>query len=181
MLVTKAARRYAIALLEIAKEQNSVEQSLNDMLFIKNTIGDSKELQLFLKSPVIKPSVKKQALQSVFEEHLQSLSMQFVTLIAKKERSAILHEISVSFIQAYNKFAGIIEVEVRSARALSEAQQKELQKVLEKTTSKKVNLHTVSQEDLKGGLLVKIDDTVIDGTVKHKLEQLEETLLNTTV
>ena len=181
MSVSKAAKRYAIALLELSREKKLVEQTLEDMLFIQKTIGDSRDLQLFLKSPVIKPSVKKQTLAVLFEAHVQALSMQFVTLVAQKERADILPQITSSFILEYNKFAGIIEVEVRSARSLSAKQQKALQEVLEKTTSKKVTLHSVEQEELIGGLLVKIDDTVIDGTVKHKLEQLEESLLHQTV
>lgn len=179
MLVSKAARRYAIALLELAKERNLVEQTLKDIFFVKSTIDDSKELQSFLKSPVIKPSVKKQTLETLFKDNVQGFTNQFMVLIAQKERAPLLHEITVSFVEEYNKFAGIIEVEVRTARSLSDKQKAVLQKVLEKTTSKKVNLITVEQEDLKGGLLVKIGDTVIDGTVKHKLEQLEETLLTT--
>jgi F-type H+-transporting ATPase subunit delta len=181
MLVSKAARRYAIALLEMCKEKNLVQQTLNDILFVQKTIDDSRELQSFLKSPIIKPSVKKETLEAVFNEHVKELTVLFISLVAKKERAGLLHEIVTAFVQEYNKFAGIIEVEVRTAQVLNDTQINELQKVLEKTTSKKVNLHTIVQDELQGGILVKIDDTVIDGTVKHKLEQLEERLLDNTV
>jgi len=181
MLVSKAARRYSIALLELSKEQNVVDKTLGDIQFINNTIIDSRELESFLKSPIIKPAMKKDTLITIFKDHINDLSLQFVSLIATKERSAILEQITSSFIREYNKFAGIIEVEVRAAKKLSAKQVKELQKVLEKTTSMKVNLSSVEQSELKGGLLVKIEDTVIDGTIKRKLEQLEERLLNNTI
>ena len=74
--------------------------------------------------------------------------MHFVTLVATKERSAILYPIVSSYINEYNNYAGIIDIEVRTAKNLSEKQTKELQKVLEKTTSKKVNLFQTSA-DLK--------------------------------
>mmetsp|Transcript_14605 Transcript_14605/g.47940 ORF Transcript_14605/g.47940 Transcript_14605/m.47940 type:complete len:185 (-) Transcript_14605:244-798(-) len=181
MLVSKAARRYAIALLELSKEQKSVEATLSDVQFIESTIDDSKELEIFLKSPIIKPSVKKETLSALFKEHISALTMQFVNLIASKERAAILHQISKAFITKYNVYAGVIEVEVRSAKKLTDKQVKELKTVLEKTTSKKVILTAIEQIDLKGGLLVKIEDTVIDGTIKHKIEQLEERLLDNTL
>lgn len=181
MLVSKAARRYAIALLEIAQDQKAVEDTLKDILFIKNTIEDSRELLLFLKSPVVKPSDKQKALSSIFSEHISELMNQFLVLITKKERSGILHEVASSFVEEYNKYAGIIEVEVRTAKALTDDQANELKSVLEKTTSKKVNLDLQEQPDLKGGLFVKIADTVIDGSIKHKLEQLENKLLDNTV
>lgn len=177
MLVSKAARRYASALLETAKEQKSVEETLKDILFIKNTIDNSKDLLVFLKSPVIKPDDKEAVLKSIFEKHIGKLSNGFVKLVSSKERADILPEIVVAFVNQYNDYAGIIEVEVRTAKALEEKQVKELQKVLEKTTSKKVEMSLKEEAELRGGLLVKIQDTVIDGTVKHKLEQLEQTFL----
>lgn len=181
MLVSKAARRYASALLETAKDQKSVEDTLKDILFIKNTIDNSKDLLLFLKSPVIKPDDKDAVLKSIFEKHVGKLSNEFVKLVSTKERTDLLPEIVVAFVKQYNEYAGIIEVEVRTAKALEDAQVKELQKVLEKTTSKKVEMNLKEDAELKGGLLVKIQDTVIDGTVKHKLEQLEQTFLDNAV
>ena len=118
MLVSKAARRYAIALLELSKEKKVVEKTLSDIQFIEKTISDSRDLELFLKSPIIKPTIKKETLGEIFKSHLNDLTMQFVTLIASKERSAILHQIASSFIHEYNKYAGIIEVEVRAAKEL---------------------------------------------------------------
>lgn len=177
MLVSKAARRYAIALLETSKDQKAVEETLKDILFIKNTIDNSKELVLFLKSPIVKPSDKLEALEAIFKSSLGKLVNQFISLIAEKERSSILNEIVSAFISEYNVHAGIIEVEIRSASTLGTSQVSELKKVLEKTTSKKVNLDLKEQPELRGGLMVKIDDTVVDGTIKHKLEQLEQTLL----
>tara|TARA_R110000868_G_scaffold37111_4_gene131317 strand:- start:2841 stop:3389 length:549 start_codon:yes stop_codon:yes gene_type:complete len=181
MLVSKAARRYATALLETAKEQNVVEETLKDILFIKGTIDNSKELLVFLKSPVIKPSDKEAALHSIFGKNVSKLTNEFIKLISAKERTAILVEIVSAFIEQYNEFAGIIEVEVRTAKSLDSEQIKELKKVLEKSTSKKVEMNLKEQLDLKGGLLVKIQDTVIDGTVKHKLEQLEQMFLANSV
>jgi F-type H+-transporting ATPase subunit delta len=74
-----------------------------------------------------------------------------------------------------------MEVEVRAAKDLTKGQVNKLQKMLEKITSKKVNVSSNKQQNLIGGMLVKIEDTVIDGTIKHKLEQLEEKLLDSTI
>lgn len=181
MLVSKAARRYATALLETSKEQKVVEETLKDILFIKSTIDSSKELLLFLRSPVIKPSDKEAALQTIFAKSVNKLTSEFILLVSTKERSSILAEIAQAFVNQYNEYAGIIEVEVRTANALDDTQISQLKKVLEKSTSKKVEMDVKEQTELKGGLLVKIQDTVIDGTVKHKLEQLEQMFLANSV
>ncbi|MEQ8523064.1 ATP synthase F1 subunit delta [Gracilimonas sp.] len=179
MLVSKAARRYATALLELAKEQDAVERTFEDVQFVKNTIEDSRDLQLFLKSPVIKPDKKVNALEALFEGELSELVYRFITLIARKNRQNILDEIAAAFINIYNQYAGIIEAEVFVAKEMDDKQKSQVVKRLEDVTGKKVNISVIVQEDLKGGMAIKIADTVIDGTIKHKLEQLEDVFLNT--
>ena len=181
MLVSKAAHRYAIALLESAKEQNSLENTLKDILFIKETIEGSRELRIFLKSPIVKPTDKQKALSSIFDGKISKEVSLFITLITTKGREDILSEIATAFVNVYNKDAGIINVEVKTAKALGADQIDELIQMLEKSTSKKVTLDLIEQEELRGGISVKIDDTVFDATVKHKLEQLETRFLETSV
>ena len=179
MLVSKAARRYATALLELAKEQDAVERTFEDVLFIQNTVKESRELQLFLKSPIIKPDKKVNALEALFEGKVSELVYKFITLIARKNRQNILDEITKAFIDIYNVFAGIIEADVFVANEMDDKQRDQVIKRLEDVTGKKVNITVKVQEDLRGGMAIKIADTVIDGTIKHKLEQLEDVFLNT--
>ena len=180
MLVSsKAAHRYALALLELAVENKSVEKTLEDILLIQNTLSESRDLMLFLKSPIVKPEKKAEVLKAIFNGKISELVHRFVILIAKKGREDLLDQITYSFVDQYNKFSGIKEVEVRSARELNDNQISELKQSLEKYTGKKVLLNFQVIPELKGGLAVKIDDTVIDGTVKHKLEQLEEKFMQT--
>lgn len=179
MLITKAARRYASALLQLAVERDEVKSVLEDIELIKNTIDGSRELILFLRSPIIKYDDKVAVLNELFAERVQEMTRMFIGLLARKNRVHLLDQIVQAFIEQYNKYAGIIKVDVYTARALNESQKKALHKALEEKTNKKVNMHINLNESLKGGLAVRIDDTVIDGTVKHKLEQLEEMFLNT--
>lgn len=181
MLVSKAARRYATALLESAKEKNSVDGTLKDINFIKDTIEGSKELRIFLKSPIVKPNDKQNALSSIFDGKVSKEVSQFISLVTEKGREDILDEITVAFLDVYNVHAGIITVGVRTAKALGSDQVKELTKMLEKSTSKTVNLDLKEQVDLRGGIAVQIDDTVIDATIKHKLEQLETRFLESSM
>ncbi len=181
MLVSKAARRYAIAFLETSKEGKFVETSLEDMLSIKATIEGSKELSLFLKSPIVKPKDKKEVLASIFDSRISKEAAQFVSLITEKGREDILYDIVSAFVIEYNKYAGIISVEVSTAQALDKEQLAKLTDSLEKATSKKVDLSQKVQADLIGGISVKIEDTVIDATVKYKLNQLETLFLESSM
>jgi len=181
MPITKAARRYATALLELAKERDELESILEDMEFIYNTLEDSRELVVFLKSPIIKFDDKISVLDELFSSEIQEATKLFMKLLAKKERVNLLDQISEAFIEKYKQLAGIITIEVYVAHELSEEQRNELHKTLEEKTQKTVELNITQDESLKGGMAIRIDDTVIDGTVKHKLEELEESFLAATL
>ncbi len=181
MFITKAARRYATALLEVAKDLDKVDDVLEDIKLVDGTIEGSKELEVFLASPIIKYDDKMQALNEIFTGKVQEVTSRFITLLAKKERVKLLPQISKAFLEKYNAYAGIIEVEVYTAKALNEDQKDSLHKALEEKTGKKVVMSVSEDTSLKGGLAVRIDDTVIDGTVKHKLQQLEEKFLDTAI
>ena len=151
------------------------------MLSIKATIEGSKELALFLKSPIVKPKDKKEVLASIFDSRISKEAAQFVSLITEKGREDILYDIVSAFVIEYNKYAGIISVEVSTAQALDKEQLAKLTDSLEKATSKKVDLSQKVQADLIGGISVKIEDTVIDATVKYKLNQLETLFLESSM
>ncbi len=181
MLRTKAARRYATALLGIAQERNELKEILEDINFIHNTLESSSELVTFLKSPIIKFDDKTAVLEQLFFEDLQEATKLFVRLLARKDRINLLDQITEAFIQQYKKHVGIITVEVYVASDLNEDQRRSLHQKLEEKTQKQVEMNITVDASLKGGMAVRIDDTVIDGTVKHQLEQLQESLLATAV
>lgn len=178
-MITKAARRYASALLQLGKERQEVESILSDIELIKSTLDDSRDLQVFLQSPVIKFDDKTEALEKIFGDEVGEVISKFIALLARKNRLQLLPQIVGAFIQEYNKYAGIIEIEVSSASELDEQQVSRLKEALEGKTGKKVKLDVKQNKSLKGGIAVRIEDTVIDGTIKHKLEQLSEKLLGT--
>ncbi|MGD8426989.1 MAG: ATP synthase F1 subunit delta [Balneolaceae bacterium] len=181
MPIKKAARRYATALLELAKERNEVDRILTDIKFIHNTLEGSRELVVFLKSPIVKFDDKIAVLDELFSSEIAEATKLFMKLLARKERVSLLDQITEAFIEQYKQFAGILTVGVYVARELSDAQQETLHKMLEEKTGKTVDMNITQDESLKGGMAVRIDDTVIDGTVKHKLEELEESFLSATL
>lgn len=169
----KAARRYANAMLGTAKELNILEEVKADMELIHNTVSQSRDLVLFLKSPVIKVDAKRKALEAIFKDKIRPESFQLINLLVNKSREQILGAISKSFLDLYNTDKGIISVRVYSAFEVDDDTKKELIASIEKSTGKKVQIHISIDKSLRGGLAVRIDDTVIDDTIKHKIRQLK--------
>jgi F-type H+-transporting ATPase subunit delta len=181
MHVTKAARRYAKALLQLAVERDELDVTLKDMQFVKSTMDDSTELVVMLRSPVVDADDKQAILKALFDEHVQTLTQQFMLLLTRKGRENLLHQITHAFMDQYNEHVGIVSIDVMTAQALDDDQVSAFKSALEKRTGKQVELSLNVDESLKGGAAVRIADTVIDGTVKHKLSQLEELLLESAV
>jgi F-type H+-transporting ATPase subunit delta len=180
MLISKAAHRYAIALLEITREDGNTAKVLEDMQLIRSVILDNRELLLALKSPIIKYDVKQVILKQVFEGKVQPITSKFIDLIASKKREAILHQVANAYIEAYKKAEGIVDIEVMTAYELDKNQIDALKKKLETELKKTVEFSFSTDAELKGGLAVKIGDTIVDGSVKHQLDRLKESLMETT-
>ncbi len=177
----KAAIRYANAFLEAAVEKNDLEKAHDDMVLVFNTLRGSGDLRLFLKSPVIKKDQKSNVLSSIFSAKITDLSKNLLGVLSDKSRVDILEDIARHFIDLYNKYNGIIDVDVSSAVEIDKNQFRALINKLEKVTGKKVKAKTSVNKDLIGGILIRIDDTVIDGTVKYKLNQLKNRFASASV
>jgi len=181
MIPTKAARRYSAALLGYALETGSLEAVLTDIQYVDETIKQSRELQLFLRNPIVKPEKKTAVLKELFEKNVSDPMNSMFGLIAEKSRFNLLPGITQAFINAYRIHEGIVVVQVFYAEEPDAQQLDNIRKALEIRTGKTVELVTRHKPELMGGLVVKIDDTVIDGSVKHSLEQLEHLFLKAAI
>lgn len=178
---SKAARRYAFAYHETAKENDILEAINDDVNFISNTLEASKDLRLFLKSPLVNKDQKRAALLEIFDKKVQPLTIQLMKILTEKSRESLLEMILKHFVDYYNVHHGIIEIDITSAFELDKEQVSNLIKQLEIQTGKKIELNRQVNSELIGGMMVRIDDTVIDGSVKHKLSQLKNRLTSTAV
>ena len=171
------SNRYAKALLEIAKEKNILDAVSNDMKLILNTLKESKELKIALKSPIIKESDKLNILKEIFSSKVSLESMQFVEFVLEKNRIEILSDISRRFVELVDEIQGFVEVEVASIDLLDNNQKELLKNKLESITNKKVRLSYKIDKNLIGGFTARVKDKVFDASVKHQLENLRKSFL----
>ncbi|MDH4068800.1 MAG: ATP synthase F1 subunit delta [Ignavibacteria bacterium] len=171
---TRVARRYAVALMDAAVEQNAVEAVAADMKKLGALLTESRELSLFIVSPIIQAAKKKSVLREVLKSLVGKEVLTFCLLLASKGREEHLPVIVEQFTGLYNERLGIVDVDVSAATPLGDDQQEKLRKELEQYTSRKVLLKAGVDKDLRGGLLIQIGDTVLDGSVRHQLERLKD-------
>lgn len=173
-MASNVAYRYAKAWMQQVLDDQLLDQTLQDVSGIRQTIKDSRELQLFLRSPMISRTSKKEALEKIFKGNVSDSSYKFIQLLLSKHREGFLGDVVAEFQQMYRDAAGIMDVDIRSAYPLSDETVKHLAGTLSGLTGKKVDPTLIVDENLIGGIAVRLGDQVIDGTVKHQLEKLEE-------
>ncbi|HAC15507.1 MAG TPA: hypothetical protein DCE78_06125 [Bacteroidetes bacterium] len=172
MSSTTAAKRYAKGLLQVGVESKQLDRILSDMLFIKSAMESEPKLDKVLNSPIVNDSKKKAILTELITGSVSETTIRLVDILAEKQRFGLLKRISTSFEKLYNVHAGILEIKIMTAFDLDKTQLDQIVKAISTSTGKTIK-HTVQvDKNLIGGLAIKYGDTVIDGSVRNKLEQL---------
>lgn len=171
-----ASRRYASALLDVAVEGNFLERVTEDLQNIQEVLGQSRELQMALKSPLIKGDKKSHILEEIFGASVSEKTILFIRLLARKKRAQLLSEVVTEFNSLLDEMNGYLNADVRSAVKLGDDQARELVNGLSVRTGKKIRAKMSLDESLIGGFTVKIGDTILDGSVSHQLQLLRKTL-----
>lgn len=171
---SRAAYRYARAILETAEEHNALDRVSKDFETVENLTRESHDFLLFLRSPVINKEKKKRILADLLKNNVSDISYNFILLLISKSRENILPEIIQQFYQLRDERLGIENATVRAATPFTKEQEKQLLEHLRHLTKKQVRLHYVIDKGLTGGFAVQIGDTVWDGSIAHQLEILRE-------
>jgi F-type H+-transporting ATPase subunit delta len=170
----RVARRYARALMAAAEHQKNIEGTAKDLDLVGKALNESRELRLFVASPVISAAKKRKVFDELLATRVGKETLSFVHLLTVKSREGLLPEVIQQFKELQDEKQGIVNVELRSVVDLTNAQEKDIRSQLERKVGKKVRLHLVTDKALKGGLLVKVGDTVFDASVVHQLERIRE-------
>ena len=167
------AKRYAHALFEAATEQRVLEPIVDDAHQMIELTKASPEFNQFIRNPLISPQFKGETFQQLLSETLQPLSLNFLLLLAFKQRERSLTAILQAFLELVDEKAGRQVAQVTSAVPLTDAQQTGLIKQLSAYSGKQVRLDSTVDAAIKGGFIVRLGDTVFDGSVAAQLERMK--------
>ncbi len=172
---TKAASRYAKALLDLAIENNMVDQVAADMKYLSEVSGETKEFIVFLNSPVIKSDKKIDVLNEIFGQ-FEELTRRFVNLVTKNRRESLLPEIAHSFDAHVKEYKGIVPVTLISAVQLDGSTKDQILSKLNGMVKGQLEVTEKIDADLIGGFVVRMGDTQIDASVSRQLNDLKQRL-----
>jgi len=170
---SRAAVRYAKAILSFALEQQKEVQVNEDMLLIATTIEESKDLQVLLTSPVIKTELKKSALNELFSSKVSSLTIGLINLLIDNKRLSILGYVAKKYTVLFDKLKGIEVAKVTTAFPLSDALNKQVLSKVKEITGKEATIENVINPEIIGGFILRIGDVQYDASIANKLQGLK--------
>jgi F-type H+-transporting ATPase subunit delta len=169
----RIASRYAKSLIELAQEKGKLEEVHNDVLLLNQAFKESRELRVFLKSPVIRADKKLEVLNKLFLTKVSEVTGKFIVLMTNKGREQFLSEIAESFIIQYNESKNITPVRITSAVKLDKATIDNLLSGLRKREKiEEIQLTETIDESLLGGFILLYGDKQIDSSVRSSLQKL---------
>ncbi len=179
MSTAKIANRYAVALLDLSKGQDAKRDSLSESLLELSKLYDNKEVRKVLSSPV----VGKDVLKAVFDYALSKLTpdkslTDLVRLLIENRRTAIIPEIAKTFYKKLQEERGVVDATVETAVNLGSAELSEVQAKLEKMLGKKVKISTRLNPSLLGGFVIRIENNLLDMSLKTKLDHMIKTAVS---
>ena len=170
---TRATSRYAKSLLDLAKEQNTLELCKTDMSSVVSLCQNSRELVLLLKSPVVKTDKKLAIIAEVFVG-CSPLVLSFIILITKKKREALLFDIAQGFLDLYKIDQGIESATLTTAVALDEDTRQQVLDFIKKQGVSQVDLTEQVDESLIGGAILRVGDKQLDASVARQIKDLKQ-------
>jgi F-type H+-transporting ATPase subunit delta len=175
----RLAARYAKSLIDLANERNQVEPVYNDMLFLQALCKESRDFLVLLRSPVIKAEKKIAIVLAVTKGKISELTDAFNRLMINKGRESYLPEIIVSFIEQYNKQKGIHTIKLTTAVPVTEEVKQQIISQVQKQTNKdKIDLKTTVNEEIIGGFVLEIGDTLVDASIAYDLNKIKAQFMN---
>lgn len=165
---------YAEALFSVVQAEGELDRVEDELFRFGKVLESNHELRQALSYQSLDRTQRVKILEELLEEKVSAHTLGLLTFIVTQGRGRQLPQIleEVSELSAEARKTAIAEV--RSAVPLNEQQQGDLAEALSKATGKKIELKVLVDRSIIGGLVAKIGDTVIDGSVKHRLEQLRE-------
>lgn len=174
MIEGSIARRYALALFELAQSKGEVESVGSDLDRLQQLVKASPELRAILANETLPARNKKDALNVALQGISSRTVRNFVYVLVDKHREAHLSGIAQRYHQLADEAQGVVEVELRSAVELPRPVVEEIRTGLASRLNKTVRLEPVVQKDLIGGVVVRVGDQLLDASLKSRLLRLKK-------
>lgn len=174
--MTKMSNEYADALFSLAMDNHAEEETLSALHLIRDSFRQEPDALALLASPSIPKSERLKVLEEAFGAHLPEHVMGYMHVLCNNGHISEFADSVKAYEGLFDSARKLSTAYVTSAVALTEAEKRGLQAKLEKRLGRTIRLECAIDESLLGGLVVRVDGKVIDGSLKHKLHEIKEVM-----
>ena len=167
---------YADAMFEVARAEGTLDEVEDELFRFARALDSSDELQDALSDPHIPPSRRQQIVEDLLGPRATSMTTALVSMVVGVGRGRDLLSIIGQLVQKSAAAHDRSVAEVRSAVELTDEQRERLARAIQKATGKTVEVKVVIDPSVLGGVVTTVGDTVIDGSVRTRLEQLKNVI-----
>ena len=167
-------KRYALALYTVAEEKGKVEEYLDDMRQIVLIMKNDVEFLKVIKHPKISTSTKKKMFINIFKGRIDEEVLSFLLILIEKDRILYTEEKLKEMEKIHLERNNTLMAEVRTVIPLNETERENLREKLCDIYDKKIIFEEKLDENIIGGVYIRVGDDVIDGTLKSKLEEMKK-------
>lgn len=178
MRSTTIARNYAEALLALARKANDIEGWAVALQGVVTAVEEDIRLRNFLAAPQISAAQKNIVIGKAFGTRLPKQMVRFLQKLVTNRRQLLLSEVSVEYGNLLDEATGRIHAQVTVSREANEADRKAIAQQLSRAFAKTVVPHYNVNEAILGGVIVKVGDRVMDGSVRRRLRTLKARIVS---
>jgi len=173
-----SANRYSLALYELANETNSLSKIEENSQALLNLISSSKDFNNLIKDPTVSRNILNQVMDKISNNfRLEVLFKDFLRFLITKRRFFYVQKILKNFNEICSEKRGELKAEIKSAKNLSQDEINKITQELSNNFKSEIKLNYTHDQSLIGGLVVQIGSTMIDTSIKKKLQQLENRMI----
>ena len=177
MSLETIARRYATALADVVIERGETQEVQRELLEWGSMIASHSLLREAFSNPTVPYEQKQNLLRELIgKSKILPTTASFLQVLLRNQRLSEIGEVNERFARILDHRAGVVAAEVTTARPIPPASVEALQLKLGRMTSKKVRLTFATDQELIGGVIVRMGSTVYDGSVRNQLDQVERQL-----
>ena len=172
------ARRYAKSLIELMLGGDCNQAEIkNELQNIKEILQNSPDLNSAMNNPIVSAKDKEEIINAVFEKDTKATTRNFLKLLVEKNRFNLIFMIIDAFNKMLDKINNITQVSVIGAVELEDNSKQEIENKLKEKLNKEINIAYSVDDSIIAGLIYKIEDNILDTSLKFKLEELKKELI----
>lgn len=177
MLKGAVARRYAAAVFDLARKQNTIDRTLEDVQEIAKLFSNRK-IAYLLREPKVPAQRKEKAMRDALQGKVLPMSLSLVLLLIQRDLVEYTPNIAAELQQLVRDYRNEAVAEITTATQIDPTQTRTIQQALEQRTGKTIIVHPHVDPAILGGVIAQVGDQVIDGSIRYRLSLLEQNMLS---